>query len=132
MAETNLHAGVAITLVVSASNDYISFARLTATQLAAKIGFDFDAIEDVRIAVSELCGTLIACAAPEADLQLEYAADNASLTVSGHAAIAPGATLTPDELSDQVLAAVTDSYGYETVDGFASFRMTRASRPGAA
>src|ERR1043165_6926336 len=71
MSETNLHAGVAVTIIVSATNDSMRFARLNTTAVAGKIGFDYDAIEDVRIAVSELCGTVIACAAPNGELRLD-------------------------------------------------------------
>lgn len=130
MAGTNLDAEVAITLVVSATNDHISYARLQTVAVAGKIGFDFDAIEDLRIAVSDLCGTVIACAAPDSDLRLEIRADASGLTVTGQVALAEGAQLEPDELSSQVLAVVTDSYEYTVADDVVSFRMTRAMRSG--
>src|SRR5260221_5228769 len=107
MAETNSGTAVAVTLTVAAINDHISFARLMTTSVAAKIGFDYDSIEDVRIAVSELCGTVIACAVPGAELHLEFRGDHDGLAVSGRARLAPGATLESDQLSDQVLSAVT-------------------------
>lgn len=127
MADTDLSA-VEVTLVVLATNDHISFARLQATAVAGKIGLDYDAIEDVRIAVSELCGTVIACAAPDSELRLAIRGGANGLEVTGQVPIAPDASLEPDELSDQVLAVVTDDYGYDTVGGDASFRMVRAAR----
>ena len=127
MPDTNLSA-VEVTLVVLATNDHISFARLQTTAVAGKIGFDYDAIEDVRIAVSELCGTVIACAAPDSELRLDIRGSAEGLEVMGRAPMAAGATLETDELSDQVLAVVTDRYSYDVVDGEASFRMTRAAR----
>ena len=127
MADTNLSA-VEVTLVVQATNDHISFARLNTTAVAGKVGFDFDAIEDVRIAVSELCGTVIACAAPDSDLHLEIRGGADGLAVSGRAPMAADAALETDELSDQVLAVVTDDYGYDVSGGEVSFRMSRAAR----
>jgi hypothetical protein len=127
MADTNLSA-VEVTLVVLATNDHISFARLQTTAVAGKIGLDYDAIEDVRIAVSELCGTVIACAAPDGELRLDIRGSADGLEVTGRAPMAAGATLESDELSEQVLAVVTDEYGYDTADGEVSFRMTRAAR----
>ena len=127
MPDTNLSA-VEVSLVVRATNDHISFARLNTTAVAGKIGLDYDAIEDVRIAVSELCGTVIAAAAPDSELRLDIRGSADGLEVMGSARLKNGATLEPDELSDQVLAVVTDSYGYDAVDGQASFRMTRAAR----
>ncbi|MEY2424902.1 MAG: serine/threonine-protein kinase RsbW [Actinomycetota bacterium] len=130
MADTNLDADIAITLVVSATNDHISYARLQTVAVAGKIGFDFDAIEDLRIAVSDLCGTVIACAAPDSELRLDIRADASGLTVTGRVPLAEGAQLEPDELSSQVLAVVTDSYEYTVADDVVSFRMTRATRSG--
>ena len=129
MADINL-SGVEVTLLIAATNDHISFARLQATAVAGKIGFDFDSIEDVRIAVSELCGTVIACAAPSARLQIDIRGDAEGLEVTGRVTIADGATLTTDDLSDQVLSVVTDKYNYDVAGGEASFRMTRAARLG--
>ena len=127
MPDTNLSA-VEVNLVVAATKDHISFARLNTTAVAGKIGFDFDSIEYVRIAVSELCGTVIAAAAPESELHLAIRGGADGLEVSGRAAMASDASLETDELSDQVLAVVTDDYGYGSADGEVSFRMSRAAR----
>jgi serine/threonine-protein kinase RsbW len=127
MPDTNLSA-VEVTLVVQATNDHISFARLNATAVAGKIGFDYDAIEDVRIAVSELCGTVITAAAPGTELRLAIRGGADGLEVSGRVPSTPDAALETDELSDQVLAVVTDDYAYDVAEGEVSFRMTRAAR----
>ena len=126
MPDTNLSA-VDVSLVILATNDHISFARLLTTAVAGKIGLDYDAIEDVRIAVSELCGTVIACAAPSAELRLDIRGVD-GLEVTGRAPLREGATLETDELSDQVLAVVTDEYSYDVGNGEVSFRMVRAAR----
>src|SRR5689334_21667192 len=116
MADTNLSA-VEVTLVVLATNDHISFARLLTTAVAGKVGLDYDAIEDVRIAVSELCGTVIACAAPNSELRIDARGGADGLQVMGRAPLREGATLDTDELSDQVLAVVTDEYSYDVGGG---------------
>jgi serine/threonine-protein kinase RsbW len=128
MAETHLSAGVAVTIIVSAANDSIQFARLNTTAVAGRIGFDYDAIEDVRIAVSELCGTVIACADPNSQLEIVVTGDADRLAVTGQAPRAEGMSLERDDLSDQVLAVVTDDYGYEESGDVVSFHMTRAAR----
>lgn len=128
MAQTHLHAGVSVTLIVPATNDSIQFARLNTTAVAGKIGFDYDAIEDVRIAVSELCGTVIACAEPSAELRIEIIGDAQRLAVTGTTQCVPGTSIERDELSDQVLNVVTDDYGYDDSGGVASFHMSRAAR----
>src|SRR5436853_7531235 len=120
-----------VTLMVAATNDHISYARLTATALAGKIGFDYDAIEDVRIAVSELCSNVISCAITGAELTLSLRGDSEGITVTGRVPVSESAPpLNPDELSEQVLDAVGDSHRY-SVDGsevqFTMFRKNRAS-----
>ncbi len=130
MPDTSLEAAVGFTLVISASNDHISFARVTTTSAAAKLGFDYDAVEDIRIAVSELCGTLIANAIPGSALTITCRGDRLGLTVTGRAPLAEGVTSPePDELSEQVLDAVADSHAL-TADGTdAQFTMFRGNRP---
>jgi hypothetical protein len=130
MADTYLHAGVAVTLIISATNDHISYARLQTTAVAGKLGFDFDTIEDVRIAVSELCGTIIAASEPGSELRLDIRGGDEGLSVNGQVPMAEGKSLETDELSDQVLMVVTDSYGYDVTDGVVSFQMTRAISAG--
>lgn len=39
--------------------DYVGLVRLTASGVASKIGFDIDAIEDIKVAVSEICNKII-------------------------------------------------------------------------
>ena len=50
----------AVSLTVPAATDHIRFARLLVSGMADKVGFDYDAIEDLRIAVHELCVHLVA------------------------------------------------------------------------
>lgn len=131
MANAEVETTASVTLTVSATNDHISYARLTATALAGKIGFEYDAIEDIRIAVSELCSNVIACAVPGAELTLSLRGDGAGLTVSGRVPVSGDAPpLDPDELSEQVLDAVVDTHSYN-VDGaeiqFTMFRGHRAN-----
>lgn len=130
MASADLQSAAAVTLVVAATNDHISYARLTATALAGKIGFDYDAIEDVRIAVSELCSNVIASAIPGSDLTLSIRGNADGLTVTGRVPVsdsAPG--LDPDELSEQVLNAVVDTHSYSADGSEIQFTMFRSHRP---
>lgn len=130
MPDASLDTAVGFTLVVTASNDHISFARVTTTSAAAKLGFDYDAIEDIRIAVSELCGTLIANAIPGSELTISCRGDKNGLTVTGRAPLTDGSTAEgPDELSAQVLDAVADSHAFTSDDTEVQFTMFRGRRP---
>ena len=39
--------------------EYVSIARLTVSGIANRAGFDFDAIEDIKVALAEVCNRLI-------------------------------------------------------------------------
>jgi len=39
--------------------DYVSLVRLTASGIASRTGFDIDAIEDIKVAISEVCNKII-------------------------------------------------------------------------
>jgi len=56
-----------ITLSFPVNAAYVSAARLTASSIANRMGFDIDEIEDVKAAVSEACTYLIKKNAPGGD-----------------------------------------------------------------
>lgn len=39
--------------------DYVSLVRLTASGIASRTGFDIDTIEDIKVAISEVCNKII-------------------------------------------------------------------------
>ncbi len=130
MANADAETTAAVTLTVTATNDHISYARLTATALAGKIGFDYDAIEDVRIAVSELCSNVIARAITGAELTLSFRGDAGGITVTGRVPVSDAEPpFDPDELSEQVLDAVVDTHGYSLDGRESQFAMFRSHRP---
>lgn len=48
-----------IVLSLPCKAEYVSVARLTASGIAYRMGFDIDTVEDVKVAVSEVCSRLI-------------------------------------------------------------------------
>ncbi len=48
---------IAITLPCKA--EYVSVARLAASGVASRAGFDIDTVEDIKVAVSEVCSRII-------------------------------------------------------------------------
>ena len=67
-----------------AESAYLSVLRTAAAGLAARLDFTLDEIEDLRIAVDEACGMLLAQAAPGADLECDFTLgeDRMSIAVS--------------------------------------------------
>ena len=57
-AVPSVHGGC-VELTVPAHADYLKLVRLTASFVAAQMSSDFERTEDLRLAVDELCATLI-------------------------------------------------------------------------
>jgi serine/threonine-protein kinase RsbW len=116
--------GDRIELRFPARGDLIVLARLVTSAISARAGFDIEELEDLRLAVGELC--LLALHGSDAlhgDLCLE-------LTVLGDAIVvvctlerAAAADVTGPEgdeialLSEQILDALVDEHGRESRDG---------------
>jgi hypothetical protein len=127
---TNDLAGAAateLTLVIPAANDHLRYARLIASAVAARSGLDYDAVEDLRIAVSELC-TAVTEGAADGALTLSYTGNSSGVRITGRAARGGGGTPEPvalGELSRQILDAVTDEHAFEVGDDELSFMLYR-------
>ena len=50
---------VCFELIIPLKAEYVSIARLTVSGVANRAGFDFDAIEDIKVALAEVCNRLI-------------------------------------------------------------------------
>jgi serine/threonine-protein kinase RsbW len=44
-----------VTLVIPCTPEYVGVARLTILGVASRLGFSYDAVEDIRLAVAEAC-----------------------------------------------------------------------------
>jgi serine/threonine-protein kinase RsbW len=52
-----------IEMVLPIKAEYVSVARLTVSGIASRIGFDIETVEDIKVAVSEVCSRIINVAA---------------------------------------------------------------------
>lgn len=48
-----------VELTVPFKAEYVSIARLTASGIANRVGFDIETIEDIKVSVAEVCNKLI-------------------------------------------------------------------------
>lgn len=48
-----------IELLLPFKAEYVSVARLTASGIASRIGFDIETIEDIKVAIAEVCNKFI-------------------------------------------------------------------------
>jgi len=120
-------------LVVPAAPEYVHLARLTAAGLASRLGFSYDDIEDLRIAVDELCHLLLGPSDGDGTIRLAYSVEDTAMVITGEgpggAPVSAGALGGEfAELSEQILAAVVDNYAVTSGDGLVRFRMVRRPR----
>jgi serine/threonine-protein kinase RsbW len=110
---------VQLTLPVKA--DLVVLARLTAATVASRANFDIEEIEDLRLAVDELCVSLVQDHS-DGRLELRFTRDEDQIEVEGTfrslpgrptGGVVPGA----EGLSERILDALVDEHGFETADG---------------
>jgi serine/threonine-protein kinase RsbW len=104
--------GEEVRLTMPATPQLLRVARLTAAALASRLGFSFDEIEDVKIAVDELCFALVGSRGRDGTLTVTYRLSERQLEISGEGqfAIDGEQAPAPSELSAQILAAVVDEH----------------------
>ena len=117
--------GDCVVLTFPARGDLVVLARLVASAISTRVGFDIEELEDLRLAVGELC--LLALSGSDArhgDLRLEFTVSPEALDISCTLKGAAPATASrstdgdeADELSEQILAALVDEHGSEQEDG---------------
>jgi anti-sigma regulatory factor (Ser/Thr protein kinase) len=120
-----------------ADRDLVMLARMVAAAAASKVGFGIEQVEDVRLAVDELCLSLIREHSTDGRLQLAFAWTDDMVEVVASHVLGPGAApldargrRQPDEeLSSRILDTLVDEHGVEDSSGAtrAWLRVRRAS-----
>ena len=128
-SEERLGTGGDVRLVVPAAPEYLRLVRLTAAGLASRLGFTFDEVEDLRIAVDELCFHLLGDHDDDPSdeprtMDLTYSAGPDSITITGRTGLT-GAAPEPSELSEQILDALVDEHAVSGGNGMITFRLKK-------
>src|SRR5256885_16322478 len=108
--------------------EFLRLVRMTAASLASRMGFTYDDVEALRIAIDELCFTLVGTKGRAGTLVLHYSMGKDALVVVGTGEFdgtVPAKKPALSELSDQILHAAVDEHEV-TIDGpVASFRLVK-------
>lgn len=113
-----------VRLVIPARARYLRLARLTAAGIAGDLGFGLEPIEDLRVAVDEVCAILIDGVSDGVDLELTYTAADDGLVIEG-SCTNPGADPDPHPVARELLAMTADDYSVYSAGDVVSFRLLK-------
>jgi anti-sigma regulatory factor (Ser/Thr protein kinase) len=111
-----------VELTIPVQSDLVVLARLTAATVASRAGFDVEEVEDLRLAVDELCVSIVN-GADNGRLNLTFLSDDGSVEVvcvlEGTVQAQPvnGDGYDEHDLSIRILDALVDEHGEDTGDG---------------
>ena len=119
-------AGEVIELTIPVRADLVVLARLAAAAIAGRAGFGVEDIEDLRLAVDELCVSVVHHH-DDGRLLLTYTYGDDTLEIScvlqsdtdpapATSRVAGGAADGFDDLSSRILDALVDEHGRDTAD----------------
>jgi hypothetical protein len=117
--------GDELVLVVPPYSQYLRAVRLVAADAAVRAGLDCEETEDFRLAVDELCHTLMS--STDHPVTLTFALTRAGVVARGVARSRDGARPMMSELSATMVNALADSYEFEKTDGQLEFTVARCT-----
>ena len=114
-----------IELRIPSDPAYVRVARLAAGDMGNRVGFSLDELDDVRLAVDELCAVLIGAGGHVLELRMQ--AHERMLTSEGRTLDARS-SIAPSELSAMLIRALVDSCVFTTQDRDVHFEMHKLAR----
>ncbi len=118
-----------VRLAVPARPEFLGLARLTAAGLAGRLGFTFDQVEDLRLAIDEICFGLTGTKGREGILEVTFLLGPDGLTVNGLGRFSGAAPVHLSELSEVILNALVDEHSVSDGAGGPHFRLVKRRRP---
>lgn len=120
------------TIVVSipAAPAYIQVVRLISSGLATRLKFTIDEIEDLKIAVDELCAYLTGSQGREGTIELRFKVGEDTLEISGTGRFASGEKARTEltEFSRMILETVADSASLGQENGTPTFNLVKSKQ----
>lgn len=106
---------VSVDLSIPVQADLVVLARLAAATVASRAGFGVEDIEDLRLAVEELCLSLVG-SREDGRLNLNYECEGDAITVScwyeAEETVGGSRGVDADDLSLRILDALVDEHGH--------------------
>jgi serine/threonine-protein kinase RsbW len=119
-----------VRIKIPASPAYVQVVRLVAAGLASRLKFTIDDIEDLKIAVDELCAYLTGAQGREGDLDVRFTVTDDRIEIAGLGILAPGQKIRTDltDFSRMILDTVVDSATLNSTNGRPAFNLVKSRR----
>ncbi len=120
-----------VRLEVPAAPEFLRISRIMAAGVASRVGFTLDEVEDLRIAIDEVCFSMVGARGRAGTIALRYLLDTDELVVEGTGRFSDGLSNEPvvSALSKQILAAVVDECELSVGEAGPQFRLVKRHRP---
>lgn len=100
-----------VELSVPATPEFLRLVRVTAAGLGSRLGFSYDQVEDLRLAIDELCFSLTGASGRPGSVHVRFLVADDTLEVVAAGLFDDGRGAPPEsEWSKVILAALVDSY----------------------
>jgi serine/threonine-protein kinase RsbW len=112
---------------IPASPVYLRVVRLVVADLASRLGFTIDEIEDLKIAVDELAAYMTGSQGREGTLEIQFSVDEERIEISGKGHFLPGSRVRTEltDFSRTILETVADTASLEQQDGTPTFNVVK-------
>lgn len=113
-----------IRLSIPAEMRFLRIARLTAAGIAGDLGFGLQDVEDLRVAVDEMCAALIDDADPGVEFELAYLIGDGRIEIDGRCSQAgPPPEMHP--VARELLSMTADDFSIEGDHDGRRFRLIK-------
>lgn len=99
-----------VRLAVPAKPEFLGLARVTAAGLASRLGFTFDQVEDLRLAIDEMCFGLTGSKGRDGILEIRFLLNPEGLAIEGSGQFNLPSPVHLSELSSVILDALVDDH----------------------
>jgi hypothetical protein len=114
-----------VRLAVPAKPEFLGLARVTAAGLASRLGFTYDQVEDLRLAIDEICFGMTGSVGREGILELRFLLSREGITVEGTGHFPVPGPAHFSELSEVILSALVDDHSMSDTAGVLRFQLVK-------
>ena len=117
-----------VSMTLPASPELIGVVRLVAAGLAARLHFSLEEIEDLKIAVDEMCSYMTGSQGHEGSLQLTFELHQGRMDIRGRVSLSATEKVRTEltDFSRMILDTVTDAASLETHEGSPAFHVVKS------